>query len=110
MEWKDVNTRCKVDVCRTLRSSGEKHVLRRCEAVNGRGVMLGEVLTVKASTIHIFDLFQTLLIRLREGLSFFWFNVVENAELKPHPLSTSFPLVVSFRGCCDFDFLNRMMR
>jgi hypothetical protein len=46
-----------MDVCRALGSCGEEHVLGWGEAVNGRSVMLGEVVTVKAGTIHIFDLF-----------------------------------------------------
>ena len=79
-----VDARAEAQASRALGHRGQEHVLRRRQAVDGRRVVLGQVVGVEAGRVEALDLDQPLAIDLVQALPRHRLDVVEHAESHGH--------------------------
>ena len=79
-----VHARAEAHACRALRHGAEEHVLRGRQAVDGRRVVLGEVIGVEPGAVERFDLQQALAVDLIQPQAGHRLDVIEDAEREAH--------------------------
>src|SRR5437870_13584545 len=84
MQGQDVHARAEAQAAGALGDRGQKNVLRWGEAVNGRGVVLRQVVGVKAGGVEALDLDQTLTIDPIEPEARHRLDVIEDPEAQRH--------------------------
>jgi len=80
MQRQDVDARAESEPPRALGHRGEEDVLRRGQAVDRRGVMLGQVVGVEAGRVEALDLEQALAVDAIERQPGDGLDVVEDPE------------------------------
>src|SRR5258705_13609710 len=88
MQWQHVHAWAEAHARGALGDGGEEHVLRGCQAVNGRRVVLGEVVGVDAGRLQALDLDESLAIDLIETKARHRLDVIEDTESQGHPPSS----------------------
>src|SRR5262249_30920977 len=89
VEGEDVDARAEAHARGALGHAAEEHVLRGRQAVDGGGVVLGEVISVEAGAIEALDLHQPLSVDLVESLARHLLDVNEHSLSERHGVPPS---------------------
>ena len=82
VERQHVDTGPEAHAARALRHAAQEDVLGRGQAVDGRGVVLGQVIGIEARAVQALDLDKALAVDLIEAQPRHRLDVIEDSELE----------------------------